>query len=206
MYAHPKHVLSEDEALAIARTYGRAAIIVTGGAAGLAATHAPILWQDMKILTHVARANAHWREAPCHALVILGGAETYVSPSWYGTKHRTGRAVPTWNYEAVHIFGRLVAFEDRARLRALVAALSDRHEAGRAAPWRLEDAPGDYIEGLLGAIVGLELTVERIEGKRKLSQEKPDEDFDGVLAALSASDDARDRAVAEAMASTRRPA
>jgi transcriptional regulator len=107
--------------------------------------------------------------------------------------------VPTWNYEVLHVHGRLTAFEDLDRLRTLVDDLSNTHEAGRPSPWRMADAPADYIETMLRGFVGIEVAIDRIEGKRKLSQDKPNDDKAGVRAALSASDDPRDRAVAAAM-------
>ncbi|MBL8550376.1 MAG: FMN-binding negative transcriptional regulator [Hyphomonadaceae bacterium] len=201
MYGHPKHLLSEEEARAALKRFDRLAILVTNGAGGLVATHLPLVVQGEKLIGHVARANAHWREAPCDALVILPGAETYVSPSWYETKQRTGRSVPTWNYETLHVSGRLTIYEEPERLRENVAALSARHETGRNPEWKLEDAPEDYVAGLLRGIVGVEIAIARVEGKRKLSQDKPEADFAGVVAALADSADPRDNAVAQAMTS-----
>lgn len=200
MYGHPKHLLSDDAARAALARFDRAAILVTSGAAGLLATHLPLIVEGDRLIGHMARPNPHWREAPVDALVIMPGAETYVSPSWYETKARTGRSVPTWNYETLHVWGRLTTYEEPERLRANVAALSARHEQGRAPEWTLADAPEDYIAALLRGIVGVEIAITRIAGKRKLSQDKPAEDFAGVLAALTASEDARDNAVARAMA------
>lgn len=203
LYGHPKHLLSDEAAQAALAAYDRLAIFVTQGGDGLRATHAPLLYRDGVILSHIARANGQWRDAPCPALVILPGAESYISPGWYESKKRDGRAVPTWNYETIQIWGELTMFEDKARLREVVDALSARHEAGRAQPWSIEDAPSEYIDRLLGAIVGYALTPTRIEAKRKLSQEKPAEDIAGVIAGLSASADPRDQAIAEMMARTR---
>jgi transcriptional regulator len=199
MYGHPKHLLSDPEARAAALAFDRLAILVTNGAGGLMATHLPLLAEEDRFVGHIARANPHWREAPCDALVILAGAETYVSPSWYETKKRTGRAVPTWNYEAIHVHGRLTTYEEQERLRANVTHLSARHENARTPPWGVDDAPEDHIAALLRGIVGVEIAIARIEGKRKMSQDKPADDFAGVVAALSASADQRDRDVAEIM-------
>jgi transcriptional regulator len=199
VYGHPKHVLDEAQARQALAAFDRAALLVTHGATGFMATHLPLVVQGDRLIGHVARANPHWREAPCDALVVLAGAETYISPSWYETKAQTGRAVPTWNYETIHVHGRLTTYEDAASLRENVRALSDRHEAAMPAPWSIDDAPGDYIAALLNAIVGVEIAIERVEAKRKLSQEKPPGDHAGALAALDASPDPRDRAVAAAM-------
>jgi transcriptional regulator len=199
LYAHPKHLLAPDEAQAALAAFDRAAYLVTTGEDGFAASRLPMLVEGGQLLGHLARANAQLRHAPGPALAICPGPETYVSPGWYETKKRTGRAVPTWNYETLHVHGQLTVFDDKTRLKALVEQLSQRHEQERPTPWSVDDAPEDYIEALLGAIVGVEITIERIEGKRKISQEKPAEDRAGVLAALDAADDPRDRAIAEAM-------
>lgn len=201
LYGHPKHLLSEAEARAALAAFDRLALIITHGPEGLRATHAPIAYENGAVVSHIARANPQWNDAPCDALVILPGAETYISPSWYETKKRTARAVPTWNYETIQIWGRLTITEDAARLRKIVSDLSDRHEAGRAEPWSVSDAPEDFTARLLGAIVGLDIAITRIEAKRKLSQEKPPEDMASVIAALSASNDPRDHAIAERMKS-----
>ncbi len=199
LYGNPKHLMTEPEARAALAAFDRLAIIVTQGADGFRATHAPIAYEDGKIISHVSRGNPQWRAAPCDVLVILPGPETYISPSWYETKKRDARAVPTWNYESVQAWGRLSVQDDPAKLRQIVSALSDRHETGRPEPWAVSDAPEDYVQRLLKAIVGFEIELTRVEGKRKLSQDKPDEDFSGVVAALDASADERDRVVAARM-------
>jgi transcriptional regulator len=196
MYGHPKTLLSEAEARAAVAAFDRVALLVTPD---LAATHLPFHLDGDRLIGHVARANVHWRSAPCDALVVMTGAEAYVSPNWYPSKHATGRAVPTWNYEAVHVRGRLTVFEDAGRLEAVVARLSDRHEAAQAHPWSLADAPRDYIDAMLRAIVGVEIAIASVHARRKLSQNKSAADHAGVVAGLSASEDARDRAVADAM-------
>lgn len=199
MYARPQHQLSESEAEAALRSFDRIAILTVHGPDGLAAVHVPILVDGGRVLLHVARANPIWRAAPCPALLVCPGPDAYVSPGWYETKKRTGRAVPTWNYEAVHVAGALTAFDDPERLRALVAAQSDAHEQGRPEPWAVDDAPPDYIDAMLRGFVGLELTIDKLSGKRKVSQDKPAEDRAGVMAALAGSADGRDRAIAAAM-------
>jgi transcriptional regulator len=109
-----------------------------------------------------------------------------VSPSWYPTKRETGKVVPTWNYAAVHAYGRVRFIEDRLWLRGLVVLLTTTHELGRPEPWAVDDAPADFIEAMLGGIVGVEILVTRLVGKRKLSQNRPREDRRGVVAGLSA--------------------
>ncbi|MDZ4775849.1 MAG: FMN-binding negative transcriptional regulator [Alphaproteobacteria bacterium] len=196
MYGHPKTLLEADEARDALAAYRRAAILVTPD---LACTHLPFYLDGDRLIGHVARSNAHWKSAPCDALVICAGVEAYVSPNWYPSKHATGRAVPTWNYESLQVRGRLITFDDTAQLETAVTRLSDMHEAAQARPWTLAEAPRDYLETLLRGIVGVAIAIESVEAKRKLSQDKPEADHAGVVAGLSASDDARDRAVAGAM-------
>lgn len=205
VYAHPLHLMSEADARAALAAFDRAAILTVAGPDGLAAAHVPVQLRGDRLIGHLARANPIWKAAPCPALVICPGPESYVSPSWYATKAETGRAVPTWNYEALHVQGALSVIEDPVRLRALVAELSDAHEAGRPEPWSIDDAPEDYIAGLLRGFVGFEIAIARIEGKRKLSQDKPEKDRAGVIAALEASADPRDHAVANAMRAAESP-
>ncbi len=151
---------------------------------------------------HLARANPHWRAlgAPgARALAVLPGPEAYVSPDLYPSKREHGRVVPTWNYVAVHAAGPVEAFDDPARLRWVVERLTGRQEAGRAVPWAVSDAPEEYVRAQLRAIVGVALRIETLEGKRKLSQNRPEADRAGVLTGLAASPDPRDRELAAAM-------
>jgi transcriptional regulator len=199
----PAHFAAEDADALIDRIAMRsAAILVTHE---LAATHLPILWDSArKIATgHIARANPQWKAGDGPGLMILAGPEAYVSPSCYPSKAEHGKVVPTWNYEAVHLTGRVEWFDDAARLEALVRALSERHEAGRAAPWTLEDAPRPYIEAMLRGIVGVALHTEKIEAKRKLSQNKSAADFGGVAAGLATSADSAAQEVGALMGDAR---
>jgi transcriptional regulator len=176
--------------------------LVTHGPDGLFASHLPFVYDaKRKVLAgHLARANPHQsRAGEAEALVIFQGANAYVSPSWYPSKVKHGRVVPTWNYEVVHVRGRLSWREDPAWLRGHLNALTDRFEASRAKPWAVADAPEDYLERMIGGIVGLEIATEDIQAKRKLSQNRDDPDRFGVIAGLSASDSATDRDVATAM-------
>ena len=176
------------------------AVLVTHGPDGLFATHLPVQQEDGLLITHLARQNPHRdRAGPGEALLIFGGPEAYVSPSWYPSKAEHGRAVPTWNYEAVHVYGELSWFEDRGRLLDHVAQLSRSHEAGREKPWSISDAPAGYIDRLIGGIIGLELRPTRIEAKRKLSQNKSASDHQGVVTGLRTEPRAHSALVADLM-------
>jgi transcriptional regulator len=181
--------------------------LITAGPDGLVATLLPMLWdpdagEHGVLLGHVARNNPHWRLAG-PSLVIARGPDAYISPSWYASKDEHGRVVPTWNYLSVHLQGRLVVHDDPEWLRALVTRLTEMHEAGQDRPWSVADAPAAFINGQLRAIVGLEFVVENLQAKAKLSQNRPEADQDGVIAALPARGPAA-AAVAEQMLSRRR--
>jgi transcriptional regulator len=154
---------------------------------------------------HIARANPLWREAPrdADALVIFQGPSTYVSPAWYPTKSETGRVVPTWNYAVVHAHGPLRFIDDRAWLRRFVERLTNRHEASRPEPWQVTDAPAEYIEAQLGAIIGLEIPVSRLVGKWKVSQNRSAADRAGVSDALSREGDQTGQAMARLVRESR---
>jgi transcriptional regulator len=138
------------------------------------------------LLGHVARNNPQWREAGTgEALVIVRGPDAYVSPSWYASKAEHGRVVPTWNYVTAHVYGRLVVHDDTRWVEALVRRLTEQREAVLPHPWSVDDAPPAFVAGQLRAIVGLELTITRIEAKAKLSQNRPADDVDGVVAGLA---------------------
>jgi transcriptional regulator len=167
------------------------ATLVTLTSEGLDANHIPLeIDPDPApfgtLRGHVARANPLWRDVLCEiqALAIFQGPETYISPSWYPSKQETGRVVPTWNYVVVHAHGSLRIINDRAWLRAFIEQLTNRHEEGRSHPWRVTDAPADYIDKQLGAIVGLEMPISRLRGKWKVSQNRPTGDRKGVVEGL----------------------
>jgi transcriptional regulator len=202
MYVPPAFATDDADALQVLERAAFGAL-VTHGAEGLAATQLPFLVErdPLKLIGHVARSNPHWREGDGAAMLIVQGANAYVSPSAYPSKAEHGRVVPTWNYEVVHVHGTLRWFEDRARLLRVVERLTARFERDRQHPWAVSDAPDDYIERMLAAIVGVEFHVARIEAARKLSQNRNAADRDGVLTALSASPEQGDQAVAEAMRS-----
>lgn len=203
----PEHFAAGDADALIARLAARwSAVLITIDEDGApVGTHLPILWDaETRVVTgHIARANTQWKHGSGKGLVVLSGAEAYVTPSWYPSKTENGKTVPTWNYEAVHITGQVEWFDDPARLEAVVDKLSQRHESGRAQPWAIGDAPRPYINALLRGIVGVSLTAERVEAKRKLSQNKSAADFDGVERGLSGSGDALSEEVADLMRQTR---
>ena len=189
----PAQFAAEDADALIARLAKRwAGVLVTIDADGApVGTHLPILWDaENKIVTgHIARANPQWKVGDGKGLIVLNGPEAYVSPGWYPSKAENGKAVPTWNYEAVHLTGRVEWFDDAARLEGVVRDLSALYEADQPAPWTTADAPRPYIDALLRGIVGVALHVERVEAKRKLSQNKRGADYDSVASALAASAD-----------------
>lgn len=181
------------------REHPLATLIRTDPAGALQADALPMLLDGEAgmLRGHVARANPLWREAAGkEVLAIFHGAQAYVTPSWYPTKREHGKAVPTWNYVVVHARGRLATIEDPARLRALLDDLVDRHESARPDPWRVADAPADYIDKMLAAIVGIEIEVARLEGKWKASQNQPAANRAGVVAGLRQRGSADDLALA----------
>lgn len=199
----PEHFAVADADALIARLARRAAaILITVDETGAPiATHAPMLWDcERKIASgHIARANPQWKAAATRALIVLSGPEAYVSPNWYPSKAEHGKAVPTWNYEAVHLTGSIEWFDEAERLRAVVRDLSIVHEEGQATPWRIEDAPSAYIDAMLRGIVGFALRAERIEAKRKLSQNKSDSDFEGASKGLVSTGEPAPMEVAQLM-------
>jgi len=167
--------------------------LITRTASGMEANHLPIELDPEPgpfgmLRGHVARANPVWRESlpDADALVLFQGPAGYISPSWYPTKQETGEVVPTWNYAVVHARGPLHFIEDRDWLLGLVTRLTDRHEAGSAEPWQVSDAPAPFIQQLLGAIVGFEVPIRTLQGKWKLSQNRPQGDRQGIVKGLSA--------------------
>jgi len=172
---------------------GGLATLVTLGANGLDATHLPLLLEPTpaplgRLIGHAARANPQWSTTSdgAPALAILLGPDAYVTPSWYATKREAGKVVPTWNYLAIHAHGTVRFFHERERLLDVVTRLTDRHEGARAHPWKVSDAPADYVDGLLEGIVGVELAITRLEGKWKASQNRSEADRRGVEEGLRA--------------------
>lgn len=186
MYIPSAFAETDDEVVAAMVARSGLGLLVTHGPDGLFASHLPVIREGGVFVSHCARANPHRNLADDgEALLIFAGPQGYVSPAHYPSKAAHGRVVPTWNYEAVHVYGRLTWTEDRERLLAIVSGVSEQHEAGRAEPWAVGDAPAAYIERLLNGIVGWELRPTRIEAKRKLSQHQNAEDRNGAIAGLS---------------------
>ncbi|MHA6491852.1 FMN-binding negative transcriptional regulator [Pseudomonas borbori] len=186
------------------------ATVVSHGEQGLQASHLPLLLVREEgefgtLYGHFARANPQWRAlaAGNEALSIFQGADGYVSPGFYPSKATHGKVVPTWNYQSVHVYGQAEVFDEPQRLLALVSRLSEQHERGRAQPWAVGDAPAEYIDSMLRAIVGFAIPISRIEGKLKLSQNKDAADFSGVQQGLAQSERAEERRLAEVMAKIR---
>ncbi len=194
-----------------------AADLVTFDGSRPVATLLPVIWERPepwppsgapepggwgRLLGHLALANPQWQtvQPGSQALAIVHGPQAYISPSWYQSKARHGRVVPTWNYATVHFTGELTVHRDPEWLRDLVTRLTRRHEAGRERPWAVTDAPPDYVNGQLRAIVGVELAIVAVEAKRKLSQNRSEADQQGVVAGLRGEDYPDASAVASMMA------
>jgi transcriptional regulator len=163
------------------------ATLVTQGPAGLTADHIPLEWDaaTQTLRGHVARANPLWKAAAGQpVLAVFQGPQAYVTPNWYPAKAATHKVVPTWNYAVVHAHGTLAVTEDAPWLHALVSRLTHHHESTQPEPWAVADAPVDYIQQLLRAIVGIELPVQRLEGKYKLHQNHTADNHAGVVAGL----------------------
>ena len=179
--------------------------LVSVGPQGLDSTGLPFLLDrsDGRLRGHLARANPHWRSLDASpTLVIFAPSDAYVSPSWYPSKHEHGRVVPTWNYEIVHVHGIVRVHDDVEWTRTLVGDLTRRHESARSpeVPWAVTDAPPEFIDAQLRAIVGISVEITAIEGKRKLSQNRSADDRNGVVEGLGGSNRGDDRTVAAAMA------
>lgn len=167
------------------------ASLVTMGPSGLFASHIPMVLEqnDARGLLkgHLSRANTQWRDftPSTEALAIFSGPQHYITPTWYPEKQETGKVVPTWNYVVVHAYGHLKVIEDGEWLMAHLEKLTTVQEAGLPVPWKVADAPPDYIASLKKGIVGLELPIERLEGKWKVSQNRSEADRSGVAKGLA---------------------
>ncbi|RYP88031.1 FMN-binding negative transcriptional regulator [Nocardioides guangzhouensis] len=200
------------EALALVAAVGAGELVTTGADGYPWATRLPVVWDDegSRLVLHAARANPHWKaieevagDDGAPALVVVTGPEAYVSPRWYATKTEHGRVVPTWNYSAVHLRGRVHVHHESAWLRDAVTRLADLNERGAVQwgeqPWAVTDAPETYVAGQLRAIVGIEVVVEEVEGKAKLSQNRSGADRTGVVDGLRHEGGVREGLVADAM-------
>lgn len=192
----PPHFREDDLGL-MHETIRRIALgtLVTLGPDGLIGSHVPMLLDPDKgeygtLTGHLAKANlqAKGADASVEALVMFQGPEAYITPNWYATKQETHKVVPTWNYVAVHAYGPITYHDDAAWMHDMVSRLTDRHEAENERPWQVADAPEKFIEAQLKGIVGFEIPITRIEGKWKLSQNRPAADKEGVLKGIEERD------------------
>ena len=170
------------------------ATLITLDANGINANHIPLHLapapEPFGVLRgHVARANPIWRdlESDADTLAIFHGPDAYISPSWYATKQETGKVVPTWNYAVVHAYGSLRIIDDASWVRSQMEALTTHHEAAFPEPWAVSDAPEDFTEKLIGAVVGIEMVITRLFGKWKISQNQPPQNQNSVIQGLNAS-------------------
>jgi len=198
MYIPRQFALSDEETSA-ALAAGGFAQLVTHGATGLMVTPLPLLYDEGRhsLVGHVSRANPHWHADGRESVAVFSGPQAYISPSFYATKAETGKVVPTWNYEVLNVYGRLVTHDDPDWVLDLVTMLTERHESGRADPWQVTDAPDSYRRAQLRAIVGVELVISKVEGKAKMSQNQPERNRTGVVAGLKESDSPQDQLVAD---------
>ncbi len=182
------------------------ATLVTASGDGLTANHVPLIldpvpapWGTLR--GHMSRANSQWRDSrpEVHALAIFQGASAYITPSWYASKQETGKVVPTYNYVVVHAHGPLKTFEDPALLEQNVRALTALHETSFAKPWSVDDAPPDFVQSVLKGIIGIEIPIIRLEGKWKVSQNRPLADRAGVIRGLQALGDPESLEMANAI-------
>ena len=203
------NVMPEPEVGAFLQAHPVAQLVTVGAGGAPDATLLPILIDNDggrdRVVAHFARANDHWRRIVngSPALFVVAGPDAYISPSWYASKAEHGRVVPTWNYSAVHLSGPVTIHDDVDWVRTAVTRLTERHEGQRAAPWSVSDAPETYVTGQLRAVVGIEMTIEKVEAKAKLSQNRSDDDRLGVIAGLreeSGPSDASRAATATTMA------
>ncbi len=203
----PAHFAADDldQIAAFVERAGSADLVTFDGTQPVS-TLLPVIWDRSpgeygRLLGHIALTNPQWNTAAAGvpALAIVHGPQAYISPSWYQSTADHGRTVPTWNYTTVHYTGPVTFHRDADWLRDVVTRLTERYEAGRAGRWWVDDAPPQFIDGQLRAIVGIELTVQRIEAKDKLSQNRPPQDRAGVIAALRSEPGDGARAIADLM-------
>ncbi|MDM0002625.1 FMN-binding negative transcriptional regulator [Variovorax sp. J22P240] len=203
MYVSKHHQLTNREAVfALMESHPLGAWVCQARGA-LVANHVPFLLDRSRgafgtLIGHVSRANGVWRElrSDASSLVMFQRPQAYITPRWYPGKKEHGMVVPTWNYAVAHAHGVARAVEERSWLLDMLNRLTDAHEVGQQAPWRLSDAPASYVDKLLGAIVGIEIPIERLEGKLKASQDEAMQDRRGTVAALQQSPREEERVMA----------
>lgn len=200
MYTPPFNRIDADAARGLVDTVGSAQLVTVGDDGYPLATLLPVMWRGDTVTSHMAIANPHWKSMSDHApaLLVIEGAQAYISPRWYAAKAEHGRVVPTWNYRAVQLRGTVTVHRSAEWLRAAVTDLTNIQEASADAPWAVDDAPAAYVEGQLKGIVGIEVQVTEVWGKDKLSQNRSVADQRGVIRELRGLT-ARDQAIAEAM-------
>lgn len=186
-------------------------MLITLGSDGLSANHIPFIFESGhgeqgRLIGHVARNNDVWRDhdPEQQALVVFQSAQAYISPNWYPSKAETHKAVPTWNYAVVHVYGPLIVHDDEKWVRGQAGKLVKIHEAAQPVPWKMADAPMEYTEMMLGNIVGIEIPVTRMLGKFKANQNRDVADRESVIAALDADGNPGDASMASVMAEVRR--
>lgn len=202
MYTPPAFREDDPQALHAIMRAARLSTLVTSTADGLLATPLPFILEESEgeqgvLYGHLARANTQWNTPPIgEGLAIFAGPDAYVTPSWYAAKREHGKVVPTWNYTAVHAYGPVEFFVDEERLLEVVTRLTDLHEQPRPAPWAVTDAPDPFVRSQLKGIVGIRMPIARLDGKRKLSQNRSAEDRAGVADGLASSENPGDHVVA----------
>ena len=199
MYRPAANVADEQAARDWVAEAGAMELVSTGPDGYPWATLVPVVWTGDRVLAHLARANEHGRHLDGRpVLLVASPRQAYVTPSWYAAKSEHGRVVPTWNYESVQIRGRAEVFDDPDRLRVVVERLTRMHEELRPEPWSVDDAPATFVAGQLRGIVGVEIVVEEVQAKAKLSQNRSSEDRRTVADGL-ADGGPQERLVAERM-------
>jgi transcriptional regulator len=191
VYVPPPNAMSDPDVATFLEAHPAGRLVTVGPDGRPDATLLPVIVSGDRVLAHLARANDHWRRiAPgSPGLLVVAGADAYVSPGWYASKKEHGRVVPTWNYGEVQVRGSVTVHDDPEWVLDVVTRLTERHETHREQPWAVTDAPPAYVRGQLRAIVGVELVIEgatAVEGKAKLSQNRSDADRRGVIAGLRA--------------------
>ena len=199
MSARELFLVTEPEEVAAVLSTLRFGALVMHGREAFAFTAMPWTHEPGFLKGHMSRTNPQASAGDGGAMALFIGPNAYVTPNWYPAKAAHGKVVPTWNYEAVGVHGRVRFVEDRDWLLANVSALTERYEAERGQDWKVSDAPEEYVQRLLGGIVGVELAIEKVEVRRKFSQNRRPEDQDGVISGLLATGDANDRLLAESM-------
>lgn len=188
MFMDPLHRMADDDVRGFVASVGSAQLVTVGSDGRPWATQLAILWDGDSVLTHIARDNPHFHQLsdgqPC--LLIVQGPDAYIAPRWHGDGVAGGKVLPTWNYSTVQIQGSVTVREDPEWLRALLARTIDHHESGKREPWSLDDADRDHVTRLLSLAVGLEIAVEAVSAKAKLSQDKAQGARRGIIARLAA--------------------